>query len=208
MQAKLKAASSVESISEVEAQITALQAHQHTLETDHQDYTLSLHALSQAIHPFHLDTGESQLGLELPARLQANLSTLERLTHTYAPTQSQAALDRWQRQIPDLSAAQRAWWQWVLQALCAQTQDPDTQHWVLTYLLPWVYWHQQTQKTRQPQLKQGYQQAAQQAHERFSADAFTQNLAHTQQQQWLDWALWMCAKFQRTSSAVEGRNGY
>ena len=29
-----------------------------------------------------------------------------------------------------------------------------------------------------------------------------------EQQQWIDWALWMCTKFQRTSSAVEGRNGY
>jgi hypothetical protein len=29
-----------------------------------------------------------------------------------------------------------------------------------------------------------------------------------EQQRWLDWAIWICAKFQRTSSAVEGRNGY
>lgn len=108
LQAKLKAASSPASISKVEAQISALQAQQHTLETDHQDYTRSYHALTCAIHPFDLNTGESQLGLELPARLQADLSSLERLSHTYAPTQSQAALDRWQRQIPDLSAALHA----------------------------------------------------------------------------------------------------
>jgi hypothetical protein len=63
-------------------------------------------------------------------------------------------------------------------------------------------------KTRQPQLKQGYQQAAQQAQARFLADGFTQTLPDSEQQQWLDWATWMCAKFQRTSSAVEGRNGY
>lgn len=148
------------------------------------------------------------MGLELPARLQADLSSLERLSHTYAPTQSQAALDRWQRQIPDLSAALHAWWQWVLQALCAQTQDLDTQHWVLTALLPWVYWYQQTQKTRQPQLKQHYQLATQQAQARFLADGFTQTLPDSKQQHWVDWATWMCAKFQRTSSAVEGRNGY
>ncbi len=78
----------------MEPHITALQAQQHRLETDHQDYQQSLHALSQAIHPFHLNTGESQLGLELLARLQAHLSTLERLSQTYAPTQSQAALQR------------------------------------------------------------------------------------------------------------------
>jgi hypothetical protein len=111
LQARLQATSSPKVISHVQAKITALQAQQQMLEPDHQDYTLSLHALSQAIHPFHLNTGEPQLALELPARLQVNLSTLERLSHTYAPTQSQAALQRWQRQISDLAAILHAWWQ-------------------------------------------------------------------------------------------------
>ena len=29
-----------------------------------------------------------------------------------------------------------------------------------------------------------------------------------QGQQWIMWTQWMCAKYQRISSAVEGRNGY
>jgi Family of unknown function (DUF6399)/IclR helix-turn-helix domain len=189
-------------------QITALQTQQQTLESDHQLYQQSLHGLSQAIHPFDLNTGEAQLGLELPAQLPVHLATLERLSHTYAPTPSQAAVALWQRQIPALSGVLHAWWQWVLQTLPAQTNDLDTQNWVLTRLLPWVYWHQQTQKTRQPQLKLAYQQAAQQAQERFRADAFTPSLTASEQQQWIDWAIWMCAKFQRTSAPVEGRNGY
>jgi hypothetical protein len=96
----------------------------------------------------------------------------------------------------------------VIPALSVQTQDPNIQNWVLSALLPWVYWHQQTQKTRQPQLKQRYQQAAQRAQARFLAVPFTQTLHNSEQQQWIDWAIWMCAKFQGTSSAVEGRNGY
>ncbi|MFM7448016.1 MAG: DUF6399 domain-containing protein [Leptolyngbyaceae cyanobacterium] len=206
--AKRQAVSSPESITQVESQITTLQAQQQSLATDQQDYQHSLHALSQAIHPFHLDTGESQVGLELPGHLQAPLATLERLSHTYAPTQSQAALQRWQRQIPALSMTLHAWWQWALESLSAQTDNPDLQDWVLTALLPWVYWHQQTQKTRQAQLKQAYQQAAQQAQARFLAASFTQTLPHLEQQQWIDWAIWMCDKFQRTSAAIEGRNGY
>ncbi len=192
----------------VSAQITVLLAQQHTVETDHQDYQQNLHALSQAIHPFDLNTGESQFGLELPTRLQSILANLERLGQTYAPTRASAAIDVWLRQIPNLSGTIHAWWQWVLQALCSQTQDPDLQNWVLTVLLPWVYWHQQTEKTRHSQLKQGYQQATQQAHTRFLAHSFTQTQTHAQQQQWIDWAIWICAKFQRTSSAVERRNGY
>jgi hypothetical protein len=79
---------------------------------------------------------------------------------------------------------------------------------VLTFILPWVYWHQQAQKTRQPQLKQGYLEAALLAKARLLDDGFTHSQSHAQQQQWIDWAIWMCAKFQRTSSTVEGRNGY
>lgn len=208
LQAKLKADATPATLTALTTQITALQVQQQTLENDHQRYQQSLHGLSQAIHPFHLNTGEAQLGLELAAQLQVHLTALTQLSQTYAPTSTQAAIALWQRQIPALSAALHAWWQWVVQSLSAQTADPDTQNWVLTKLLPWVYWHQQTQKTRQPQLKQGYQQAAQQAQEHFRADAFTLALTASEQQQWFDWALWMCAKFQRTSSAVEGRNGY
>jgi hypothetical protein len=114
----------------------------------------------------------------------------------------------WNKQIPDLSGTLHAWWEWTIQTLKAQTQDSGTQDWVLTVLLPWVYWHQQTQKTRQPQLKQAYLHAAQTAEAALLAQPFTYSLCQSQHQEWVDWAMWMCAKFQRTSSVVEGRNGY
>jgi hypothetical protein len=136
------------------------------------------------------------------------LATLERLSQTYAPAKSKDALEQWQKQLPHLSTTLHAWWQWTLQALGTQTQDPDTQQWMLTFVLPWVYWHQQAQKTRHPQLKQSYLDAAQLAQTRFQDNGFTLALDPAQQQTSIDWAVWMCDKFQRTSSAVEGRNGY
>jgi len=75
---------------------------------------------------FDLNTGESQFGFELPTRLQSILANVERLGQTYAPTRAAAAIDVWQRQIPHLSGTIHAWWQWVLQALCSQTQDGYT----------------------------------------------------------------------------------
>jgi len=178
------------------------------VETDHQDYQQSLHALSQALHPFHIDTGESQMEHELQSHLQPHLSTLERLSTIYAPTKSQSVLASWKRQIPAMSGVIHAWWQWVLQSLSAQSLEPETRNWVLDSLLPWVYWSQQAQKTRQPLLKLSYAQAAQQAHSRFLTDTFTSSLNKIEQQRWVDWAAWLSSKFQRTSSAVEGRNGY
>ena len=86
------------------------------------------------------------MGTELAARLQPHLSVLERLCQIYSLTKGQEALERWKRQLPCLSGLLHAWWQWVLQGLSAQTQDPEIHNWVLNCLLPWVYWHQQTQK--------------------------------------------------------------
>jgi Family of unknown function (DUF6399) len=189
-------------------QLLVVEAKLLQTEKAHEDYQASIHALSQSIHPFHIETGESQIGLALQAQLQPYLSVLEQLSQTYSPTKSQAALDRWKRQIPCLSGVLHAWWQWTLQALCTKTQDPEIHNWVLNCLLPWVYWHQQTEKTRQPKLKQNYEKAAKSARERFMADDFTKNLTNSEQQEWIDWSVWMCTKFQRTSSAVEGRNGY
>jgi hypothetical protein len=196
------------SSSKSNSQLLAIEAQRLQLENDHNDYRKSIHALSLSIHPFHIETGESQMGMELQVSLQPHLSILERLSQTYSPTKSQAALERWRRQIPCLSGGLHAWWVWVIQSLLAQTKDPEIHNWVLNLLLPWVYWHQQTEKTRQPQLKQNYEQARKSAHERFLADEHTKKLTSSEQQPWIDWAIWMCTKFQRTSSAVEGRNGY
>jgi len=83
------------------------------------------------------------------------------------------------------------------QALCSQTQDPDTQHWVLTILLPWVL-ASTNRKTRHTELKQGYHNT-QQAHARFLAHSFT----HTETLALNSSGLigqYGCAKFQRSTS--------
>jgi len=191
--------SSPAAISEVSAQITVLQAQQDKLEIDRQDYQQNLHACPKL---FTLtSTPGISIWVQLPTRLQSILANVSGWVKPMP--RLAAAIDVWQRQIPHLSGTIHAWWQWVLK-LCSQTQDPDTQHWVLI-LLPWVYWHQQTER-RHTELKQGYHQATQQAHARFLAHSFTHTETLAQQQQWIDWAIWMCAS--STSSAVEGRNGY
>jgi hypothetical protein len=99
-----------------------LQKQQQTLETEHQEYHQSIHKLSQAIHPFHIETCESQMGLELSKTLKEPLATLERLSQSHAPNKSQDALERWNKQIPNLSGTIHAWWHWTIQSLKAQTQ--------------------------------------------------------------------------------------
>jgi len=139
LQEKLK--TSPAAISEVSAQITVLQA-QDKLEIDRQDYQQNLHALSQTIH-LDLNT-ESQFGFELPT-LQSILANVE-LGQTYAHDSrcSRCQTDTYQGHL-------------VAVGTQISVPKPKTRIWVLTILLPWVYWHQQTEKTRHTELKQGYQ---------------------------------------------------
>ena len=82
------------------------------------------------------------------------------------------------------------------------------QTWVLTVLLPWLYWSQQADKTRTPHLKHRYQQAASDAFNAVMADKITLTLQEADVLRWMQWGRRMCANYQRTSSAVEGRNCY
>jgi hypothetical protein len=111
-------------------------------------------------------------------------------------------------QIASFAQGIEAWHQWVTIALDRQTQDPAIRCWVLSFLLPWVYWTQQADKTRQPSLKQRYQDTASAAFDRLFEQDITLQLEDNERARWVLWSQEFCAKYQRTSSAVEGRNGY
>jgi hypothetical protein len=194
---------------------TALQAqydaavHQRQQVTgDQQRYRQTRQTITLSVHPFDLETSQWQLATELSTRLNALLPTLNALATTYGGASAVSAVAAFDRQIPALASGVHAWWRWATQALAAETQDADLQTWVLTVLLPWLYWSQQADKTRTPHLKRRYQQAASDAFNHLMAAELTLTLQETDILRWIQWGQQMCANYQRTSSAVEGRNGY
>jgi hypothetical protein len=194
------------------------QAHQLSLDTldqqqqglaqAQQTYQRALHTITQAVHPFQIDTLDCQRFSTLSHQLTAPVQVLSALALTYGTDKAKAAIDTFRCQIPAFARGIHVWWQWVTLALAAQTDNLEIQNWVLTSLLPWVEWQQQADKTRHPHLKHCYQQAAQQAYTCVLNHALTPQIHDVQYQQWVTWCQWMVAKYQRTSSAVEGRNGY
>jgi hypothetical protein len=95
-----------------------------------------------------------------------------------------------------------------MEILTGLSVDEATQHWLIHVLLPTVYWHQQLRKTQNPRQREKYRQAWQQAAQNLQTDRFTATLPESELQRWLEWAEWMVRNFHRSSSAVEGRNGY
>jgi hypothetical protein len=143
----------------------------------------------------------------MTTQLAAPLHTLTTLATTYGGKTAQRAITTFQQQ-PAMSQGIRAWWHWVTHELAQQTQETEVQNWVLLALLPWLYWSQQAQKTRRASLKARYQQAASAAFDQLIAAPLTLQLSDADLQGWVQWGQWMCRKYQRTSSAIEGRNGY
>jgi len=185
-----------------------LSTQQAALSQDQQHYREAITSITLRLHPFTLDSAEPQTGGDLATAFEQPLTQLRRLATTYGQQQAVLAIETFQQQLPDLVRGLHAWWQWATQALGTQTSNIDIQNWMLTCLLPWVYWLQQFDKTQQPELKAQYQRAADTAAQQLLAHPLTQSLPATERQSWIDWARWMANNYQRTSSAIEGRNGY
>ncbi|UJB71374.1 FlxA-like family protein (plasmid) [Acaryochloris sp. 'Moss Beach'] len=193
---------------QLQQSIAEISAQQQSLEQDKTAYHQVLHRLTQVIHPFNIKTLEWQLFDDLSAELKAPLAQMSALAKTYGAQKGSKAIDSFQQQIPSMAQGIHAWWLWVTQALKGVTDDLDVQNWVLMCLLPWAYWQQQTDKTRNPLLKADYRKATEQAYDQLLKHPITQQMDSQKSQEWVDWAQWMSTKYQRTSSAVEGRNGY
>jgi hypothetical protein len=193
---------------ELEQSLAALSTQQDILGQDQQRYHQAMAAITLSLHPFHLDTQAPQTFGDITAALQSALVQLRDLGQTYGGQQAAQAIDGFERQLPDMVRGLHAWWQWATQSLATQTTSIDVQNWVLGSLLPWVYWLQQTDKTHQRELKARYQQAANEAANQLVAHSLTLSMSADERQTWIEWARWMANNYQRTSSAVEGRNGY
>jgi hypothetical protein len=190
-----------QAVSELSTQQAALaQAQQH--------YHAAITAITLGLHPFRLDTQQPQTGSDVSTALAPPLTQLRHLSNTYGKQKAVLAIEAFEQQLPDLIQGLHAWWHWAIQALGTQTSNIDTQNWLLGGLLPWVYWLQQVDKTQHPERKARYQQAADTAAKQLLAHPLTQSMPAAERQSWIDWARWMANNYQRTSSAIEGRNGY
>lgn len=193
---------------DLEVQLGELQQQHKQMETAQQTYRQAVHPITTQMHPFCLNGAGFQTALSLQVALELPLRTLETLTQSLGLAQTTTALAAFKQQIPAMTMGVNGWWSWVDQALEREAAPLEVSNWLVGAMLPWVYWDQQADKTKNPQLKCIYQQAAEQACAVLINHPLTAALTQQQREQWWAWSMWMVAKFQRTSSAVEGRNGY
>ena len=185
-----------------------LQAQYSCTQATQTAYHAAMQQLSLCMHPFAIDGSGFQSATAVIASLERQLHTLSTIANASGLSNWQTTADKFTSQIPALAAVVNTWWTWVCHNLSAQQLSPQTSNWLLTRLLPVVYWQQQLHKTKSPALKQAYHSAFTHAHRLYSQDSLTPTFSPQALQHWWTWAEWMVSKFQRTSSPVEGRNGY
>ena len=198
---------SPEQVAHQEQQLIALRA-AHTRWIQGQDrYYEALHALSLRMHPFAVDTHRPQTTDDVTLAMMTTVTMLRSLAEAYDIADSKHRLKKVQKQVPDIAALVDLWWLWVSESLSVYSLPPDLGTWLREVLLPSVYWDIQRRRTTSGPLQQAYMHAAKHAADRLDAHPLTRILASKELTRWRSWATWMAMKFQRTSSAVEGRNG-
>lgn len=170
-------------------------------------YYEALHAMSLLVHPFSFAHRHPQTAKEVESAVMHTLETLQALANEYDIADSKQRLKKVRKHVPDIAAQVDGWWLWVTEFLTASDVPPELEAWLREVLLPSMYWQGQMKRTAPGPLRTAYQQAAIQAQQRLDAHVLTGVLHPKELTRWQRWATGMVGKFQRTSSAVEGRNG-
>ena len=141
-------------------------------------------------------------------KLKTILTTLSSLKTNHKLKDRRNSINKFKNQIQSLSAVVDIWWSWVDQCLTASGHELTTLNWVKNQLLPTVYWQQKLKHTKNPNFRKDYQAAYLKALQLLEQHPITISLNSSNRESWWHWAVWMVSKFQRSSSPIEGRNGY
>ncbi len=111
------------------------------------------------------------------------------------------------KQLPALAALGDFWWAGVGQALEQAAIASLGRRWARESLLPWVSWEHHVAHTRCARRKAKMRRAWEAGRAALHQHALTRRLPSQALEDWHTWATQQVHAFQRTSSAVEGRNG-
>ena len=171
--------------------IAQIETNQRLLQQSRLTYDNCCYRLSTCLHPFALNENRPQTTETVAMELQSILHRLQTLRQTHQLKDSRNGLRSMKNQIESLSAIVDLWWSWVDQCLAAGGCEINQVHWVKDYLLPAVYWQQQVQRTKNPELRQDYQAASKKTQEFLRIHPITMSLSSLEREQWQHWAIWM-----------------
>jgi len=184
-------------------ELAIISGKQATLNEGQGVYKKALFTISTASHPLK-STLEKKSSQELKEELRQQLSLLRSTAKKCEIADKKNLLDRFSRRIDSASTLNDLWHQWVEQSIACKTDDPKLKAWGIDILLPFYYFKEQVRKSkRNRQLKKYYQELVEKAKVLLDKHPLTKENLNDD---WISWVRAMSLKYQRTSSAIEGRN--
>lgn len=202
---QVQACENIDKIKKQQELIRNLKNEQAYIESGRNTYLSTLYDLSKAVHPFEIHTNCVQTSENVRKRLIATSEAVRLLQIEYDVNDNNSRLEKYGRQIDGIALLIDYWWLLVDESLAPCDINEECRIWLLEVFLPFVYWKKQVSKTKNPDLKTAYETAFHLARQQLEGHPFTPSQINNEN--WLSWAEWMVSNFQRTSSAVEGRNG-
>ena len=181
----------------------------NTLELAQKEYRKYYRKLSTSLHPFKILTSASHNTESSKGEMQSSIRKIEEIKSKLSILDPKDGIGKASRQIPNATAQIDIWWGIVNNSL-AGTQLTDMQKDWLTHLyLPCIYWQNQIEKTDSKEIKEMYTLSFHHSKELLDKHHLTASMINNSDKKiWNNWANEMCGFFQRTSSAIEGRNGW
>lgn len=177
------------------------------IEAAQQAYGETQQSVSAAVHAFSLADNTPQHSVQVESQLEEHVQRFEQIAAAQAVSDKKDAVGKFKRQIKDVASSVDAWWLWTNESLTEFSLTTAVRDWLLTVLLPVIYWDQQRHKTQNPAMKKRYETAWRKAQAAYETHPVTLTMSKQEVDRWQSWAEWSSGNFHRTSSAVEGRNG-
>jgi hypothetical protein len=167
-------------------------------------YHQSLFEISTQSHPFK-NVNEHQTSAELKSMLDAKAQGLREMSEQCEIIDKKKLLDRFEKRTNALSLINDEWHTWVDDSVQELGDDKVSTEWSKTILLPNMYWKEQLRKSknRSFRLREFYQAQVLSSQTTLDNHPMTDSLMDDDR---IGWAVIMSIKYQRTTSAIEGRN--
>ena len=188
------------------ARMTAEKALERAKKTQ-ADYRENLQGIGDEVHPFSLNDNRINDAKKVEKQLELRAQAFEKIAEEQQINKRKGVMKKFRNQIKPLVVSVSFWWLLVHETLQSLVLDDETERWLTSTLLSVVYWYQKMEQTKNSNSKESYRKAWESASDKLKSDSFSTELSTSEMQQWLTLAENMARQFQRSSSAVEGRNG-
>lgn len=188
------------------------------LDVSRRQYQNGMHGIHKAVQPYNEDGSFSEEHTIRKA-ITMNLSLIEKQAIQIGKTVQTEKIIKVVDQIPDLLLGVKQWQDWTVEraALFAKKvgidmRQEELQRWLIHYLLPVYIWQltlrRISAKKKNQRLIKYYKEIEQKARDKLIGSKLDRFITESQYKECMTWAEKIARTFQRSSSQVEGRNGY